>query len=292
MAHKAWRTIAERTIIQVNTLSVIIVNYKVKELLLRCLERVDKASQGIDVQVFVVDNASGDGAEAAVKNSFPKVRFIQNSKNVGFAKANNIAIKEADSKYILLLNPDVFIPENCLKDVLDFASKAEKFGALGVRMVDGDGNYLPESKRNKPNLWNSFCKISGLTKTFPQSRIFGSYYNNRLKESEAGRTDILAGAFMLVNKEALGDSALLCEDYFMFGEDVDLSRTILGMGLYNYYYPIKVTHLKGKSTNKRSKEYLNAFYGSMSIYYNRYNKGAAGRWLVKKAVNAIIWFKS
>ncbi|MCQ2369911.1 MAG: glycosyltransferase family 2 protein [Paludibacteraceae bacterium] len=275
-----------------NTLSVIIVNYKVKDLLLQCLECVDKASQGIDIQVFVVDNASGDGAEVAVKERFQKVKFIQNKENVGFAKANNVAIREADSKYILLLNPDVFIPENCLKDVLDFASKAEKFGALGVRMIDGDGNFLPESKRNKPSLWNSLCKISGLTKIFPNSAVFGSYYNNRLKDTEAGRTDILAGAFMLVNKEALGDAALLCEDYFMFGEDVDLSRTILDRGLYNYYLPVTVTHLKGKSTNKRSKEYLNAFYGSMSIYYNRYHSGVFGRWLVKKAVNFIIWFKS
>ncbi|MCQ2337200.1 MAG: glycosyltransferase family 2 protein [Paludibacteraceae bacterium] len=275
-----------------NTLSVIIVNYKVKDLLLQCLECVDKASQGIDMQVFVVDNASGDGAETAVKGKFPNVKYIQNKENVGFAKANNVAIRKADSKYILLLNPDVLIPENCLKDVLDFASKAENFGALGVRMIDGDGVYLPESKRNKPNIWNSLCKISGLTKAFPKSRLFASYYNTELKENEQGSTDILAGAFMLINKEALGDAALLCEDYFMFGEDVDLSRTILDRGLYNYYVPITVIHLKGKSTNKRSKEYLNAFYGSMSIYYNRYHKSRIGRWIVRKAVNAIIWLKS
>ncbi len=275
-----------------NTLSVIVVNYKVKDLLLQCLECVDKASQGIDMQVFVVDNASGDGAEAAVKGKFPNVKYIQNKENLGFAKANNVAIRKADSKYILLLNPDVLIPENCLKDVLDFASKAEKFGALGVRMIDGDGNYLPESKRNKPNLWNSFCKISGLTKAFPKSSLFASYYNTELNDNEHGRTDILAGAFMLINKEALGDDALLCEDYFMFGEDVDLSRTILDRGLYNYYLPVTITHLKGKSTDKRSKEYLDAFYGSMSIYYNRYHKGRIGRWIVKKSVNAIIWLKS
>ncbi len=273
-------------------MSVIIVNYKVKALLMQCLERVIEASKGMNVEVFVVDNNSNDGSQEAVEAAFPQVAYIQSGDNLGFAKANNIAIRRSNAKYVLLLNPDVFIQPDCLKQVCRFADNAEKFGALGVRMIDSDGNFLPESKRNRPTLWNSFCKIVGLAKLFPDSKCFASYYNVSLKETEAGRTDVLAGAFMLINREKLGVQTELCEDYFMFGEDVDLSVSILEKGFYNYYLPITVTHLKGKSTNRHSKKYIEAFYGSMSIYFNRYDRCAFSKLLVKMAVRCIIKIKS
>lgn len=273
-------------------LSVIVVNYKVKDLLLHCLSLVEQASVGMDVEVFVVDNASGDGSAEAVAASFPTVKFIQSDENVGFAKANNIAIRESDSQYVLLLNPDLFIQTDTLKLVCEFADKANCFGALGVRMVDGNGVFLPESKRNRPSLWNSFCKVSGFTKLFPKSGLFASYYNVSLKEDEVGETDVLAGAFMLLNRALLKEKTLLPECYFMYGEDVDLSVSIIESGLKNYYYPVTVTHLKGESTNRRSKSFYNAFYGSMSIYYDRHSKNPFTKWIVRCLVKLIIKIKS
>lgn len=272
-------------------LSVIIVNYKVKDLLLECLARVRRAAEGLDVEAFVVDNASFDGSAEAVATSFPDVNYIQSAENVGFAKANNIAIRKSDSQYILLLNPDLFIEDDTLRRVLAEADELENLGAIGVRMVDGDGKFLKESKRNRPTLWRSFCKIVGLTKLFPNSPLFASYYNVRLKESEKGRTDVLCGAFMLLNSAVLKEKALLPECYFMFGEDVDLSVSIVDAGFYNYYLPITVTHLKGKSSNHRSCAYYEAFYGSMSNYVDRHSRCPLTKALVRIAVKVIIAIK-
>lgn len=272
-------------------LSVVIVNYNVRELLLECLRRVQRASKGIDAEVFVVDNASSDGSREAVTAAFPSVRFIENAENVGFAKANNIAIRQCNSQYILLLNPDLFIEDDTLQKVLAEADKLDDLGALGARMVDGDGRYLGESKRNRPTLWRSFCKIAGLASLFKTSKLFASYYNVALKDTEQGRTDVLCGAFMLLNSAALGSKALLPECYFMFGEDIDLSVSILEAGYRNYYLPVTVTHLKGKSTNHRSRTYYEAFYGSMAIYTERHSRCWLTKKLVKFAVKLIIEHK-
>lgn len=275
-----------------HTLSVIIVNYKVKDLLTECLRRVMRASEGMDVEVFVVDNASDDGSADAVAAAFPTVKFIQCTENVGYARANNLAIRRSDSKYVLLLNPDLFIENDTLRTVCAEADKLEKFGALGVRMVDGNGKFLPESKRNKPTLWNSFCKIIGLSSLIPSCPLFASYYNNRLKENEKGRTSVLSGAFMLLNASLIKEKDLLPECYFMFGEDIDLSVSILEEGYYNYYLPVTVTHLKGKSTNHHSKSYYESFYGSMSIYYRRHSKNRLSRAVVRVITKLIIKIKS
>ena len=272
-------------------LSVIVVSYNVRDLLLQCLERVERASKGLDVEVFVVDNASSDGSAEAVSKAFPYITVIQNTENVGFAKANNIAIRKSDSQYILLLNPDLFIEEDTLRQVLAEADQLENWGAIGVRMIDREGNFLKESKRNRPTLWRSFCKITGLTKLIPTCPVFASYYNVRLKEGEKGMTGVLCGAFMLLNYAALKEKALLPECYFMFGEDVDLSVSILDAGYFNYYLPITVTHLKGKSSSHRSRAYYEAFYGSMSIYVDRHSRCPLTKALVRVAVKLIIAIK-
>ena len=152
-------------------LTVVIVTYNAKQYLLKCLEYLGKASEGMDVEVIVVDNASADGSEEAVRDAYPNVEYIYSTENLGFAKANNIAIRKASGKYVLLLNPDVFISEDTLRRVLEFAESKPDMGALGVRMINGDGVFLPESKRNKPTLWNSFCKITGLASMMPESRL-------------------------------------------------------------------------------------------------------------------------
>lgn len=274
-------------------LSIIIVNYKVRELLIRCLDCLYKASVGMEVEVFVVDNASGDDSEIYVRDNFPDAIYIASPINLGFAKANNLAIRRARGKYILLLNPDLFIEPDTLKKVCEFASSKPDFGALGVRMVDGSGAFLPESKRNRPSLWNSLCKFAGLTKAFPSSKIFASYYNVSLGEHDCGYTDVLAGAFMLLDKSRLGDNALLCEEYFMYGEDIDLSISVLDAGLRNYYCgSVTVLHLKGKSTNHRSKQIVEAFYGSMDIYYRRHSSNPLARAFVSLLVKIIIKLRS
>lgn len=274
-------------------LTVVIVTYNAKPYLLKCLESVSKASDGIDVEVFVVDNASTDGSEEAVRSAYPNVDYICSKENLGFAKANNIAIRKASGKYLLLLNPDVFISEDTLKRVYEFAESKPDMGALGVRMVNEEGVFLPESKRNKPTLWNSFCKLTGLTSRLPKSRVFASYYNVTLSEYETGFTSVLSGAFMLLNREALGNTALLCEDYFMYGEDIDLSVSVLDAGYRNYYCgDITVQHLKGKCTDKSSPKIIEAFYNSMNIYYRRHSGNALAKALVHLVTKAIIAVKS
>lgn len=270
-------------------LTVVIVTYNAKAYLLKCLECLEKASEGMDVEVVVVDNASADGSESAVRGAFPNVDYIYSAENLGFAKANNIAIRKASSKYVLLLNPDVFISEDTLKRAYEFAESQPDMGALGVRMINGDGVFLPESKRNKPTLWNSFCKITGLASLLPKSRVFASYYNVTLSEYETGYTPVLAGAFMLLNKKALGNAALLCEDYFMYGEDIDFSVSVLDAGYRNYYCgDITVQHLKGKCTDKSSPKIIEAFYNSMSIYYRRHSRNPVTRTIVDAVTKLII----
>lgn len=273
-------------------LSIVIVTYNAKDYLIKCLECVRSASDGIDTEIFVVDNASTDGSREAVTTTFPDVEYIYNAENQGFAKANNIAIKKANGKYVLLLNPDVYISDDTLKRVCHFADAKPDLGALGVRMLNEDGEFLPESKRNKPNIWNSFCKLIGLTSIWPESKVFASYYNVALKENECGYTEVLPGAFMLLNKAKLGETAMLCEDYFMYGEDIDLSVSILDAGYKNYYCgDITVTHLKGKCTDKSSEHIITAFYKSMSIYYSRHSSSIIAKSLVKFATSAIIKMK-
>lgn len=274
-------------------LSVVIVTYNAKAYLVKCLECVRSASVGMDVEIMVVDNASTDGSKDAVLEAFPAIDYIYNTENLGFAKANNIAIRRASGKYVLLLNPDVFISDDTLRRTLEFAESKPDLGALGVRMINGDGVFLPESKRNKPTLWNSFCKFTGLTRLLPNSKVFASYYNVSLAEDECGYTDVLSGAFTLLNNAKLGDAALICEDYFMYGDDIDLSVSILEAGYRNYYCgDITVTHLKGKCTDKASPEIIEAFYNSMDIYYRRHSKSPLTRAIVQFITKAAIRVKA
>lgn len=256
-------------------LSIVIVNYKVPYFLLQCLDAVQKAMRQLECEVFVVDNHSEDGSQELVTTHFPWVTYIANETNVGFAKANNQAIAQAKGKYVLLLNPDTIIPEDCLENVCHFASHAPSFGALGVRMIDVMGRYLPESKRNVPTLYASICKLLKL----PVSPRKG-YYCNAVAEQQTGEVPILAGAFMLLNKEVLGDVALLDERYFMYGEDIDLSYAITRAGLKNYYFPCTILHYKGESTEYNAT-YRRNFYGAMQLFYEKYHGGGLVSTLLK-----------
>jgi GT2 family glycosyltransferase len=272
-------------------LSVIIVNYNVRYFLEQCLSSVKKAleqeespggnSLSARTEVLVVDNNSTDGSLAYLQPRFPFVRFIANTENPGFGRANNQALAQSRGKYILFLNPDTILPEDCFQQCLAFLEAHPDGGALGVRMIDGSGQYLPESKRGFPSPWVSFCKMSGLTRLFPQSRLFARYYLGHLPATETHLVDILSGAFMLVRKEALDKTGGFDERFFMYAEDIDLSYRIQQAGYQNYYFAdTTILHFKGEST-RRDARYVKLFYTAMILFVEKHFKGAAAWWYIK-----------
>lgn len=255
-------------------LSVVIVNYNVKHFLEQCLHSVQKASKNLDVEIFVVDNNSVDGSSQLIREKFPEVQLIENKDNVGFSKANNQAIRRANGKYILLLNPDTVVEEDTFQKVISFMNEHPDAGGLGVKMIDGKGNFLPESKRGLPTPWVAFSKIFGLSKLFPKSKKFGKYHLSYLDENKVHEVDVLAGAFMLLRKATLEKVGLLDETFFMYGEDIDLSFRITEGGYKNYYFPeTTIIHYKGESTKKGSLNYVKVFYKAMVIFAQKHFSG-------------------
>jgi len=255
-------------------LTVIIVNYNVKHFLEQCLHSVLKASENTEAEIFVVDNNSVDGSAQLVREKFPRIQFIQNKENVGFSKANNQAIRLSKGKYILLLNPDTVVEEDTFTKVIGFMEEHPDAGGLGVKMIDGKGKFLPESKRGLPTPWVAFYKMFGLSKLFPKSKIFGKYHLSFLPENEINEIDVLAGAFMLVRKTVLEKVGLLDETFFMYGEDIDLSYRIKLGGYKNYYFPeTTIIHYKGESTKKGSLNYVKVFYKAMVIFVKKHFPG-------------------
>jgi len=252
-------------------LSVVVVNYNVAYFLEQCLNAVLAASKNLHVQVFVVDNNSVDGSVEMVQTKFPDLHCIANKENVGFSSANNQAIVLSDARYILLLNPDTVVEEDTFDKVVSFMDEHPKAGGLGVRMVDGKGRFLPESKRGLPKPMVAFYKIFGLSKIFPKSKRFGRYHLGYLSEFETNEVDVLSGAFMLMRKETLDKVGLLDETFFMYGEDIDLSYRIQLGGYKNYYFPeTKIIHYKGESTKKSSVNYVFVFYRAMVIFAKKH----------------------
>ena len=240
----------------------------------QCLRSVRKALKSRSVgtaEVFVVDNNSVDGSVGMIKNKFPEIKLIENKKNTGFAFANNQAIKQAQGEYILLLNPDTVVEEDTFEKVLKFMDTHPDGGGLGVYMLDGKGNFLPESKRGLPTPSVAFYKIFGLSKLFPTSKIFGKYHLGYLDKNKINEVEILSGAFMLLRKTALDKVGLLDEQFFMYGEDIDLSYRIIKAGYKNYYFPeTKIIHYKGESTKKSSVNYVFVFYKAMVIFAQKH----------------------
>ena len=268
-------------------LSVIIVNYNVRDFLFQCLSSVLKSS--IETEIFVVDNNSPDDSCRMLKKHFPQVRLIENKENVGFSTANNQAIKQSTGEYVLLLNPDTVIGEKTLENVCHFMDKTADAGGLGVKMINKEGVFLPESKRSLPTAWISFCKITGLTKLFPKSKIFGKYSLLFLDENKMHKVEVLAGAFMLLRRKALDKVGLLDEQFFMYGEDIDLSYRLTLGGYKNYYLPEKIIHYKGESTAKDSLRYVKVFYESMQIFYRKHQKTNI---IFSFFVETSIWFRA
>ena len=253
------------------TLSVVIVNYNVKHFLEQCLISVYKALKDIDAEVFVVDNASADGSCQMVRQRFPEVKLIENTVNYGFSYANNQAIRMAKGEFVLLLNPDTVVEEDTFSKCIAFMQSHPEAGSISVKMIDGKGKFLPESKRAMPSPMVSFYKIFGLSRLFPKSRIFARYHLGHLDPNQTHEIEILPGAFMFMRKEALGRVGLLDEDFFMYGEDIDLSFRIVKGGYKNYYFPeTTIIHYKGESTKKGSINYVLVFYKAMMIFARKH----------------------
>jgi GT2 family glycosyltransferase len=252
-------------------LSIIIVNYNVKYFLEQCLYSVRKASKGIALELIVVDNNSVDGSVEMLKDKFKDIILIENRKNTGFSVANNQGIEIAKGEYILLLNPDTVVQEDTFQKIIQFMDEHPDAGGLGVKMIDGKGNFLPESKRGLPTPMVAFFKIFGLARLFPKSRLFGKYHLGYLSNDEVHEVDVLAGAFMLMRKSVLEKVGLLDETFFMYGEDIDLSYRIQLGGYKNYYYPhTSIIHYKGESTKKSSVNYVFVFYNAMIIFAKKH----------------------
>ncbi|MBX9782337.1 MAG: glycosyltransferase family 2 protein [Chitinophagaceae bacterium] len=259
-------------------LSIIIVNYNVKYLLEQCLCSVLKAAAGIDTEIFVVDNASTDGSREYLEPIFPGVQFIWNNENPGFAKANNAALKKATGEYVLFLNPDTLVAEDCFLKCIRFMQNHSDAGALGVHMINGNGAFLKESKRSFPSSSVAFYKLIGLSSLFPSSEIFARYHLGHLSEKENHEVEVLSGAFMMVRKQALDITGGFDEHFFMYGEDIDLSYRIQhsihpsnGGNYKNYYFSqTTIVHYKGESTKKGSLNYVRLFYKAMNQFVKKH----------------------
>ncbi len=240
---------------------------------------VYKAVQQLHVEIIVVDNHSADGSCEMVNERFPKVILIDNKDNRGFSRANNQGIHIANGRNILLLNPDTVVSEETFVKTVEFLDTHAEAGALGVRMIDGRGKFLPESKRGLPTPAVAFYKMTGLAKIFPQSKIFGQYHLSYLNEFETHEADILSGAFMMIKKEVLNKVGLLDETFFMYGEDIDLSYRIVKAGYKNYYFAdTTIIHYKGESTKKHSINYVKIFYQAMAIFAQKHYSKQQGWW--------------
>jgi len=269
-------------------LSVVIVNYNVRYFLEQTLLSVRKAAVHVDTEVFVVDNNSVDDSVSMVREKFPEVQLIANQDNPGFSIANNQAIREAKGEYVLLLNPDTLVEEDTFASCVTFMDAHPEAGGLGVRMIDGAGKFLPESKRGFPSPWVAFAKTFGLAKIFPSSPLFNHYHLGYLSEYETHEIEVLSGAFMFMRRSALDKVGLLDEAFFMYGEDIDLSYRIVQGGYKNYYLPeTTIIHYKGESTKKGSLNYVKAFYQAMIIFARKHFQGGQARLFVAMLQAAI-----
>lgn len=267
-------------------LSVIIVSYKVRFYLEQCLMAVQKAIKGVDAEIYVVDNHSDDGTVEYIGSRFPDVNLICSNHNHGFSRANNIAIRQCKGEYVLLLNPDTIVGERTIKDVLEFMDAHPKAGGAGIKMLNVDGTKAMESRRGVPTVSTSFYKMSGLCALRPQSRRFGRYYMGYLPWDRASQIDIISGAFCMLRRSALDKVGLLDEDFFMYGEDIDLSYRLLKGGYENWYIPATMLHYKGESAHKSSFRYVHVFYNAMLIFFRKHygNKAAFVSLPIKAAI--------
>ena len=262
-------------------LSVVIVNYNVRELLSECIKSVNTALTGIDGDIYVVDNNSSDGSVDYIRDHFPDVHVIANSDNQGFAHANNQAIRQTNSDYVLLLNPDTVVFEGTLRGCVDFMDAHPQCGGVGVRMLTREGTVAPESRRAIPTPWVAFLKMLGFTRR---------YYMSHLPWDKPGQIEVISGAFCMLRHKALDQIGLLDEDFFMYGEDIDLSYRLLKGGWENWFLPYDIIHYKGESTQKSSFRYVHVFYQAMLIFFRKHYAHLS--FLISLPIQAAIYFRA
>jgi O-antigen biosynthesis protein len=252
-------------------LTIVIVNYNVKYFLEQCIHSVQKACTDVETEIYVVDNNSVDGSVKMMRDKFPDVHLIDNKDNKGFSRANNQAIRKAKGEYILLLNPDTIVEDDTLVKCVRFMDDHPDAGGLGVKMIDGKGKFLPESKRGLPTPAVAFFKIFGISSLFPKSKIFNRYHLGYLDKDKSHKVDVLSGAFMMLRKSVIEKIGMLDEEFFMYGEDIDLSYRITQAGYSNYYFPeTRIIHYKGESTKKSSLNYVFMFYNAMIVFARKH----------------------
>ncbi len=265
-------------------LSVIILNYNVRYFLELCVLSVEKAIQNLDAEIIVIDNNSSDDSCTMMKQRFPNIKFIQNKENSGFPKGNNIGVAQAKGEYICILNPDTVVAEDTFEKILNsqLATHNSQLGIIGCRLIDGAGNFLPESKRGIPTPWVAFTKIFGLYKLFPKSSFFNKYYAQHLGENQTGKVDILVGAFMVMKRELYNELGGFDENCFMYADDIDLSYRALQNGKSNYYFAeTTVIHYKGESTT-RDQKYMMHFQEAMQFFYKKhFRKSIMFDWMMQ-----------
>ena len=262
-------------------LSVVIVSYNVRLLLEECLQSVEKALEGIEGEIFVVDNNSSDDSVGYLQPRFPQVKFIANKENLGFARANNQAIRQSEAEYVLLLNPDTVVYENTLRESVTFMDSHPEAGGVGVRMLTREGEPAPESRRAVPTPWIAFLKMIGFSK---------KYYMSHLPWDKPGQIEVVSGAYCMLRRQALDQIGLLDEDFFMYGEDIDLSYRLLKGGWQNWYLPLDIIHYKGESTQKSSFRYVHVFYQAMLIFFRKHYGHLS--FLLSLPIQAAIYFRA
>lgn len=271
-------------------LTVVIVSYNVKYYLEQCLDSLYRAIDGVEAEIYVVDNHSKDNSVEYLQERFHNVNFIACNHNMGFARANNIAINRTKSEYILLLNPDTIVGENTIKESLKFMDSYKTAGALGVQMLKCNGEKAMESRRGLPSPLTAFYKMCGLCAKYPKNRRLGKYYMSYLPWDKPEQIEVISGAYCFIRREAINKAGALDEDFFMYGEDIDLSYRILKQGYTNWYLPTKILHYKGESTQKSSFRYVHVFYEAMLIFFRKHY-GHMALW-ISIPIKAAIYFKA
>ena len=262
-------------------ISIVIVSYNVRYYIVQCIESVRRAIAGLDAEIIVVDNHSKDDTVAFLRENFPDVRLMASQSNLGFSRGNNMAIREAQGEYILLLNPDTVVGERVLQEAVSFMDNHPEAGGAGVQMLNVDGTCALESRRALPTPWVSFMKMMGSTER---------YYMSHLSWDSPQQIEIISGAFCLLRRKALDQIGLLDETFFMYGEDIDMSYRLLKGGWQNWYLPLQILHYKGESTEKTSFRYVHVFYQAMLIFFRKHYGHLS--LLITLPIKAAIYFKA
>jgi GT2 family glycosyltransferase len=273
-------------------LSIVIVNYNVKEFLTQCIDSIYKSKTSYSFEVIVVDNNSADSGEKSIREQFPSVHWINNPENIGFGKANNIGFETAKGEYTLILNPDTVLQSDAIEKCLNFLGDHPEVGGLGIQGIDGSGRFLPESKRALPTPLVALWKITGLSSLFPKSRLFARYHLGHLDKNENHEVDILVGCFMMVPTKLLRQVQGFDTRYFMYGEDIDLSYELQKTGKKNIYFSeSRIIHYKGESTKRGSLNYVRMFYKAMVLFAQKQFSGSAA-WAYKLLIYFGIYLRA